>query len=137
MVATAIVDTGCSKTILNQNFLSKNQRKCLNSPKMVTFEGKDHQCIGSEVVTLKVDGIKVPEEVILVDFRPFGVDMLLGMNTIRLLGGVSISPLHYGTRVYKFCTKVFVIIILFVYACKCHYINPILVFIRIFAKLDI
>ena len=52
IVATAIVDTGCSKTILNQNFLSKNQHKCLNSPKVVTFEGKVHQCIGSEVVRL-------------------------------------------------------------------------------------
>ena len=45
MVARAVVDTGCSKTILNQNFLSKNQRKYLNSPKVVTFEGKVHQCI--------------------------------------------------------------------------------------------
>ena len=44
---------------------------------------------------------------------------------------------HYGTKVYKFCTKIFVINILFVYDCKYHYINPILVFIRIFAKLEI
>ena len=93
MVATAIVDTGCSKTILNQNFLSKNQHKCLNSTKVVTFEGNVHQCIGSEIMTLEVDGIKVINEVILVDFRPFRVDMMLGMNSIRLLGGVSISPL--------------------------------------------
>ena len=64
MVATAIVDTGCSQTILNQNFLSKNQRKCLNSTKVVTFEGNVHQCIGSEIVTLEVDGIKVRDEVI-------------------------------------------------------------------------
>ena len=64
MVATAIVDTGCSQTILNQNFLSKNQRKCLNSTKVVTFEGNVHQCIGSEIVTLEVDGIKVRNEVI-------------------------------------------------------------------------
>ena len=61
-------------TILNQNFLSKNQHKCLNSPKVVTFEEKVHQCIGSEVMTLEVDGIKVRDEVILVDFQPFGVD---------------------------------------------------------------
>ena len=79
-VAAAIVDT-------------KNQRKCLNSPKVVTFEGKAHQRIESEVATLEVDGIKVRDEVILVDFRPFGADMMLGMNSIRLLGGVSISPL--------------------------------------------
>ena len=92
-VAAAIVDTGCSKTILNQNFLSKNQRKCLNSPKVVTFEEKAHQRIESEVATLEVDGIKVRDEVILVDFRPFGADMILGMNSIRLLGGVSVSPL--------------------------------------------
>ena len=93
MVATAIVDTGCSQTILNQNFLSKNQRKCLNSPKVVTFEGNVHQCIGLEIMTLEVDGIKVCDEVILVDFRPFGVDMMLGMKSIRLLGGVCISSL--------------------------------------------
>ena len=41
----------------------------------------------------EVDGIKASDEVILVDFQPFGVDMMLGMNSIRLLGGVSISPL--------------------------------------------
>ena len=94
MVAIAIVNTGCSKRILNQNFVSKNQRKCLNSPKVVTFEGMVHQWIGSDVVTLEVDGIKVRDEVISVDFRPFGVDMMLGMNSIRLLGGVSISPME-------------------------------------------
>ena len=44
-------------------------------------------------MTLEVDGIKVRDEVILVDFRPFGVDMMLGMNSIRLLGEVSISSL--------------------------------------------
>ena len=42
MVATAIVDTGCSETILNQNFVSKNQRKCSNSTMVVTFEGNVH-----------------------------------------------------------------------------------------------
>ena len=89
---TAIIDTGCSKKILNQNFLSKNQRKCLNSPKVVTFEGKVHQCIGSEVVTLEIDGIRIRNEFILVDFQPFGVDMMLAMNSFRLLRGVSISP---------------------------------------------
>ena len=61
--------------------------------KVITFEGKVHQCIGSVFVTLDVDGIKVRDEVILVDFRPFGVDMMLGLNSIKLLGGVSISPL--------------------------------------------
>ena len=75
MVATAIVDMGCSKTLLNQNFLSKNQHNCLNSPKVVTFEERVRQCFGSEVVTLEVDGIKVCDQVILVDFRPFRVDI--------------------------------------------------------------
>ena len=93
MVATAIVDTGCSNTILNQNFLLKNHRKCLNSQKVVTFEGKVPQCIGSQVVTLEVDCIKVCDKVILVDFRSFRVDMMFGMNSVRLIGRVSISPL--------------------------------------------
>ena len=61
----------------------------LKLSKGCNFEGKVHQWIGSEVVTLEVDGIKVCDEVILVDFRSFGVDMMLGMNSIKLLGGVS------------------------------------------------
>ncbi|XP_065671658.1 uncharacterized protein LOC136089534 [Hydra vulgaris] len=93
MVATALVDTGCSKTILNKKFLPKSQCRYSNSQKVVTFEGKVHQCTGSAVVILEVDGIKARDEVILVDFQPFGVNMMLGMSSIKLLGGVSISPL--------------------------------------------
>ena len=88
-----MVYTGCLKTISNLNFLSKNQRKFLNSPKMETFEGKVHQCIESAIVNLKVYGIKVRDEVNLVDFIPLGVDMMLGMSPIKLLGGLSIALL--------------------------------------------
>ena len=41
MVATALVDTGCSKTILNKKFLPKSQCRYSNCQKVVTFEGKD------------------------------------------------------------------------------------------------
>ena len=41
-------------------------------------------------MTLEVDSIKAGDEVILTDFRLFGVNMMLGMNSIKLLG-VSIS----------------------------------------------
>ena len=104
MVATALGHTGCSKTILNQNFLPKNLRKCLNSPKVVTFEGKGHQFIGSAIVTHKFDSIKVPDEVILVNFRKFGIDVMLGMNTIKLQGEVYISSTaKFG---FSYCGKV-------------------------------
>ena len=45
-------------------------------------------------MTLEADGIKVRDEVIFVDFKPIGVDMMLGMKVIRLQRGVSISPLR-------------------------------------------
>ena len=54
-------------------------------------------------MTLEVDAIKVCDEVILVDFRPFGVDMMLGMNSIRLLGGVFISQLGKVNFGSSFC----------------------------------
>ena len=103
MVATALVDTGCSKTILNKKFLPKSQCRYSNSQKVVTFEGKVHQCTGSAVVILEVDGIKARDEVILVDFQPFGVDMMLGMSSIKLLGGVSISPLGKAKFGLSYC----------------------------------
>ena len=103
MVATALVDTGCSKTILNKKFLPKSQCRYSNSQKVVTFEGKVHQCTGSAVVILEVDGIKACDEVILVDFQPFGVDMMLGMSSIKLLGGVSISPLGKAEFGLSYC----------------------------------
>ena len=88
---------GCSKTILNQNFLSK-----IKLSKGDKFKGKVHQCIGSEVMTLEVDSIKVHDEVILVDFRPFGVDMMLRMSSIKLLA-VSISPLAKAKFGSSYC----------------------------------
>ncbi|XP_065668044.1 uncharacterized protein LOC136088283 [Hydra vulgaris] len=103
MVATALVDTGCSKTILNKKFLPKSQCRYSNSQKVVTFEGNVHQCTGSAVVILEVDGIKARDEVILVDFQPFGVDMMLGMTSIKLLGGVSISPLGKAKFGLSYC----------------------------------
>ncbi|XP_065645706.1 uncharacterized protein LOC136076160 [Hydra vulgaris] len=103
MVATALVDTGCSKTILNKKFLPKSKCRYSNSQKVVTFEGEVHQCTGSAVVILEVDGIKARDEVILVDFQPFGVDMMLGMSSIKLLGGVSISPLGKAKFGLSYC----------------------------------
>ena len=52
---------------------------------------------------LEVDGIKARDEVILVDFQPFGVDMVLGMSSIKLLVGVSIFPLGKAKFGLSYC----------------------------------
>ncbi|XP_065658267.1 uncharacterized protein LOC136082772 [Hydra vulgaris] len=98
MFATALVDTRCSKTILNKKFLPKSQCRYSNSQKAVTFEGKVIQCTGSAVVILEVDGNKARDEIILVDFQPFGVDMMLGMSSINLLGGEDHEAVFNGVE---------------------------------------
>ena len=52
---------------------------------------------------LEVDDVKARDEVILVDFQPFGVDMMLGMSSMKLLGGVSISPLGKAKFGLSYC----------------------------------
>ena len=90
--ARAIVDTGCSTTIFLQNLVSKDQMERASDVKVTTFGGEVQKCVGTATVSLEVGNVCARDQVLVASFRPFGADVMLGMSSIRMLGGLTILP---------------------------------------------
>uniref|UniRef100_A0A5S6Q0Q8 Retropepsins domain-containing protein n=1 Tax=Trichuris muris TaxID=70415 RepID=A0A5S6Q0Q8_TRIMR len=86
-----LVDTGCSKCVAYVA-CCKNWKKRRVS--MITVDGKELRCEGKGIVHLQPPGCgsgQVSVEVIVVSTKPLGFDLILGMNAILALGGVTVS----------------------------------------------
>ena len=88
--ARAIVDTGCSTTIIFQNLVLNDQLERASDVKVTTFGGEVQKCVGTATVSLQVGNVCARDSGF--SFRPFGADVILGMSSIRMLGGLTILP---------------------------------------------
>ena len=81
-----LVDTGCSQTIVSSRLLSST-----NNPKrIVAVDGRVVRCEGEMDCSLIVSGIRVKVKCVILKNLLDGVDVVLGLDVIGLLGGVSI-----------------------------------------------
>uniref|UniRef100_A0A5S6Q4C2 Uncharacterized protein n=1 Tax=Trichuris muris TaxID=70415 RepID=A0A5S6Q4C2_TRIMR len=85
---SVLVDTGCSKCIAHVT-CCENWRK--EQVTVTTVSGQSLQCIGVSVIRLQPPGgSEAAVEAIVTDKRPLGFELILGMNGIAALGGVTV-----------------------------------------------
>ena len=83
----ALVDTGCSITMIEEKAIGKYD---VCSDRITAFDGNSVICRGRSVKQLTVGHQTISVEVIVVDKLLDGVDVVLGMDSIELLGGVCV-----------------------------------------------
>jgi len=89
MKCSALVDTGCSKTIVSTNYCRAWSKRDMD---ITTIDGTSKACCGVGVVTIhtgKGDSAKI--DVLVTRGKPLGYDLLLGIDAIRALGGAEIT----------------------------------------------
>ena len=86
---TALVDTGCTQTLVRKPCCRTWKKKQV--PLMVVG-GNSSMCCGESVVQIGIsNGPSVAVRALVVDEALFGYDLLLGLNAIRQLGGMTMS----------------------------------------------
>ena len=89
-ICLALIDSGCSHCIVHAPYCVLWTRK---SADVMTVSGQRQRCEGVGRVKLRVcNGSSVVVDVYVVDFKPLGVNFILGINGISALGGVTILP---------------------------------------------
>jgi len=86
---TALVDTGCSRSIISRLRVEGIDVECVRKP-VVMMDGTRTVCNGACTIDFLVDGRSVTLSCLVEDILP-GYDMLLGVDAVRLLGGVFID----------------------------------------------
>ena len=82
---SALVDTGCSRSIVRTDVR--------HGVDMQTIDGTSWACSGVGTMSILTDGGGHAEvNIMLVHERPLSYDLLIGIDTIRALGGVTITP---------------------------------------------
>ena len=102
----ALVDTGCSTTVLASYLMPKceGMESCLTA-----VDGREIVCDGEGNVELTVQGIHLSVNAIILGRLVDGVDVVLGMDAINQLGGVVIAkgePVKFGKVMKKCCLPV-------------------------------
>ena len=81
--ARALVDTGCTSTMVKEQFVD-----CIQGERVMSaFHGPEVVCKGSAMVELSVSSVKVRQKVTVVGSIVGDIDVVLGMDTISRLGG--------------------------------------------------
>ena len=83
----ALVDTGCSTILVR----SKYSRRANGSFSVVAFDGRVVKCRGKEEVRLGAGDKVVSVEMIVVEELLGGVDVVVGIDTINQMDGLSIQ----------------------------------------------
>ena len=93
-----LVDSGCSCSVIFAPRCESWERKRIN---LVTVSGEESACEGEGKVRVEAAGRSAVVNVLVVSFKPMGVDFILGMNGITALGGVTIRG-RTGSRSVTF-----------------------------------
>ena len=64
---------------------------CGRSGTVKAVDGRDIKCKGAQEVEIKVRGLRVKVEVILMNCIIDGIDVIIGMDVINEMGGVTIK----------------------------------------------
>ena len=102
----ALVDTGCSTTVLASRLVPKCAGK---ESGLMAVDGREIACEGEGNVDLTVQGIHLSVKAIILRRLIDGVDVVLGMDAINQLGGVVIAcgePVTFGRAMKKCCLPV-------------------------------
>lgn len=84
----ALVDSGCSKSIVSSNFGDKCRGNC----NVVAFDGSVVKCKGESNVTITVNNMTLNVDMVVTDKIIPGIEVILGLDVIYQLGGVRIQP---------------------------------------------
>ena len=85
--ARALVDTGCSTTLAS----SKIVGKCTGESYIMAFDGTCVKCAGSRLINVLVGDRSLRVDAVVVDGIVGDVDVVLGMDVITELGGVTVG----------------------------------------------
>ena len=86
---SALIDTGCSRTIINAD-QCRSLRVIVN---VMTIGCMSHLCCGDRMVTVSMEeGSSAKISVLVVCGKPQGFDLLLGIDAIKALGGMVVGP---------------------------------------------
>nr|XP_047137491.1 uncharacterized protein LOC124813994 [Hydra vulgaris] len=87
MLRTALIDSGCSITVIHAK---STHGLVLKSQKLITTLGRAVHVLGETVIKFENDGIHRIVNSMVVKEKPFGFDLIFGMNAIEKFGGVII-----------------------------------------------
>lgn len=83
----ALVDTGCMVTLVSSQIVGN----CEGENYIVAFDGARVKCRGRQELSVDVRGVSVSVDAIVSDSILSDIDLILGMDAIAKLGGVSIT----------------------------------------------
>uniref|UniRef100_A0A5S6QA32 Integrase catalytic domain-containing protein n=1 Tax=Trichuris muris TaxID=70415 RepID=A0A5S6QA32_TRIMR len=96
---SVLVDTGCSNCVAHVSCCASWRK---SSASIIAVDGSEIQCQGLGTVQLQsAEGDRDKVDVVVTARKPLGFDLILGMNAVMALGGVSISPrchVRFGTE---------------------------------------
>ena len=84
----ALVDTGCSKSIVAKRLSGWCQGSCV----VIAVDGSRVQCPGETIATISVGGASLQIPCIVADKLLPGVEAILGMDVVTAFGGIRVSP---------------------------------------------
>ena len=85
-----LIDSGCSCCVVYGPICKSWTKREVS---VTTMSGERQQCRGIGRVTVRTaSGREAVVEALVVDFKPLGLDLILGMTGIAALGGVTIRP---------------------------------------------
>jgi len=92
----ALVDSGCSKTVVRRGLVREHVEGVRKNP-IVLADGSAADASSGEV-QLSINGKVINVECLVMESMPFGLGVLVGMDVIERLGGVTIrkSGIEFG-----------------------------------------
>ena len=82
-----LVDTGCTTTVISSRLVVG----CKGKSCITAFDGRELQCREPSWVEMEVDGVFVKVKAIVTDSIIEDVDVVMGMDAINQLGGVTVG----------------------------------------------
>ena len=98
-----LVDTGCTTYMMRTNALNTWYGKSST----IAFDGSTVQCLGQSRVKVLVDGESVEATVMVVKNVVANFEIVIGMDVIRMLGGVTVADgtIKFGSQSEPNCPK--------------------------------
>ena len=86
--AKALVDTGCSTTVVHSRYVA--QSHCIGNVYINAFDGRPIKCRGATWLNIGISGRQLRVRAVVSDHLVDGVDVVLGVDVIDRLGGVTV-----------------------------------------------
>ena len=104
---SAIIDTSCSQTIIDADRCRSWRRTILN---VMMIGGMSHLCRGDRMVTVSTEeGSSAKISMLVVGGKLLGFDLLLGVDSIKALGGMVVrptGPVQFGNKEIVKCAAI-------------------------------